>query len=428
MTSLGTDTQVTDSKRRVILVKELVTDEASADSGFPSAALNKMSGLEIKIDTVESFYSDSGSGMTEGCEGPLSPAYLSMGSDDGSAVEIFFSAEEDNAEESGEEGMHTMIEREEVCATDGMKEMEQGEIEERGRSERDEGDLRAASAEMRTDGDGMGNEKNKGDLSGQTEVQGQMRGQRAGTRTSEFVGSNDVMNQAEEVATTALPRRKEEGEEGREEELPATPVPQVNTLVVCEVAPPSSELHVQGEWSEENWNEHLETEDHLCGEEQLPSREVQYLARKDLRGSVYAHAAPGNTREEDVSTPTIRRAEEQVSVTADKRGEASGESAGTNINATTSAVTDTSAGAEVVGGTELQSDATETEHNRAKRSGEWVDTLTQSTDRDGTVQEQAAVELSTPDSDPRRPDTEPAEAPSERPEHPAEAQPDLNQG
>ncbi|XP_040910011.1 beta/gamma crystallin domain-containing protein 1-like [Toxotes jaculatrix] len=197
--------------------------------------------------------------------------------------------------------------------------------------------------------------------------------------------------------------------------------------MVCEVAPPSSEQHAQGEWSERNWTADLETDDHLNGEKQLPSQDVQCLAYKDIKSSEYIHAAPSNTRED---TPTSKAAE--VSLTADKRGEVSKESIDINSNATASADTDTSAGAEVVTGilthsTELQSDATETEHNRAPQSSEWVDTITQSTDRKRTVQEQVAVELSTSSADTHRPDTEPAETLSERHEHLAESQLDLNQ-
>ncbi|KAG7225417.1 hypothetical protein INR49_027411 [Caranx melampygus] len=121
VTSQGTDTQVTDSKRRVILVKESVSDEASPDSGCPSPVPDKMSAgksLELKIEAREGF----GSGQTD----IASPVYLSVGSDDGSAMEIYYSAEEDNAEESGEEEMYTVDEREETYVVDGMKGLEQG--------------------------------------------------------------------------------------------------------------------------------------------------------------------------------------------------------------------------------------------------------------------------------------------------------------
>uniref|UniRef100_A0A3B4YJQ8 Beta/gamma crystallin domain-containing protein 1-like n=3 Tax=Seriola lalandi dorsalis TaxID=1841481 RepID=A0A3B4YJQ8_SERLL len=436
VTSQGTDTRVTDSKQRVILVKELVSNEASADSGCPSPVLDKMStvnGLGLKIETRESFYAVFGSGLTEGCEGTLSPTYLSVGSDDGSAMEMYYSAEEDNAEESEEDEMYTMDDREEICALDAVKEMEQGEIADKGSSKTDEGDWREVTVKIQTDRGNMGNEEEMKDS--QTEIQQQLRGQSSDPGKSEFLVSSDAKSQEKEMATTALPKIKEEGEEeeedGRKEELLATPVQQVNTLMVCEVAPPSSEPHVRWGRSEGNWTVDLETEDHLNGEKKLPSQETRYPADKDIRSAECTHADSSNTREEDVITPTCREAEELVSLTADQRGEVSKEAGG---NATTSAATDASTGAEVVTGvlthcTELQSDATEIEHNRALQSNEWADTITQSTERKGTEQQQVAVELSnSSNTDTHPPDTEPAEALSERPEHPAEAQPDLNQG
>ncbi|XP_018560742.1 beta/gamma crystallin domain-containing protein 1 [Lates calcarifer] len=440
VTSQGTDTQVTDSKRRVILVKELVTDEGSADSGCPSPVPDKMSAkaknLELNIETTESFYTASaGSGQTDG---PLSPAYLSVGSDDGSAMEIYYSAEEDNAEESEEEEMYTVDEREEVCVVDGMKEVEWGEIAEREGSKKDERDFRVVIVKMHSEEGNMGSEEKKEDLHRQTEVQQQLTGQGEEARVhetekAEFFVSNDAKSQDKEVATTALPQVKEEEEEGRKEELLATPVQQVNTLMVCKVTPPSGEPHGQGEGSKGNWNEDFETEDHLNGAKKLPSHEIQYLAHKDSRSSEYIHAASSNTREEDAITPTFGEAEEQVSLTADKREGVSKESLETNSKATTSVVTGTSAGAEVVTGvltqtTELQSGATEIEHNRAPQSSEWVDPITHSTDRNRTVQEQVAVELSALNAGTHHPDTEPAEALSETQEHPAEAQPDLIKG
>ncbi|KAG7225418.1 hypothetical protein INR49_027412, partial [Caranx melampygus] len=230
------------------------------------------------------------------------------------------------------------------------------------------------------------------------------------------------------MATTALPQMEDEEEEegGGEEELLATPVQQVNTLMVCEVSPPSSGPHVQGEWPEGNWTGDMETEDHLNGERQLPGQEIRYLPYKDDSSAECTHAASSNTSWEDVITPTSRETEEQVSLSAEQRREE------TNSN-TTSAVADASNGAEVVTGslthcTELQPNATETQHNSAPQSSEWADTIPQNTNRKGMVQEQVAVELSDSNIDTYRPDTEPAEALSERREHPAAAQSDLNQG
>ncbi|KAM9340208.1 uncharacterized protein crybg2 [Symphorus nematophorus] len=355
-------------------------------------------------------------------------------------MEIYYSAEEDNAEESGEEEMYTMDEREEICVLDGAKEVVRlcEEVSQQGSeiSKKDERESRVVIIKMLNEEGIMGNGDKKEDVNSRTEVQQQLRGQSSEaqvqeTGTSEFL--SDAKSPEREAATTAFLQVKKDNQEERKE-LPATPVQQVNTATVCDFAPPSSESHGPGEGSQGNWTEELETEDHL-NEKQLPSQEIQYLAYKDIRSSECTQTAYSNTREEDMITPDIREAEEQVSLTveADTRGETSKESPETSINAAISAVTDTSGGVEVVTGTlthsvKLQSDATEIEHNRAQQSCEWVDTITQSAGRTRTEQQQVAVELSAPNEDSQCPDTEAEETLSERHEHPAEAHIDLNQG
>ncbi|XP_045915068.1 uncharacterized protein LOC123976765 [Micropterus dolomieu] len=438
VTSQGTDIQVTDCKRRVILVKELVTDEASPDPGCPSPVPEKMSavkGLEIKIETTESLSAPSG--QMDGYDGPLSPTYLSAGSDDASVTEIYYSAEEDNAEESMDEEMYTVHEREEISVEDGLKAVvslcgaspQKGETAERGMSKRGEVELSVVILKMQNDGGKMGNEEQKEDVSYLSEVQQQLSGQNSDTGTSEFPVSNDAKTQQKEVATPAYVQVKVDGRLGRKEELPATPVQQVNTLMECDFPPPSSKQHGQGEGSKGNWTEGLETEDHPYEEKQLPSQDVQYLAYKDIRRSENIHSS--HTRKEDIITSTFREKEMQVSLTT--KADTSKESTKVNSYANTSAVTDTPGGVEVVTGTlthsaELQSDATEAEHNRTPQSSEWVDTITQSTNGTRTVQKQVAVELSAPDTDTHCPDIEAAHTHSERLEHLAGAQPDLNQG
>ncbi|XP_078124592.1 uncharacterized protein crybg2 [Sander vitreus] len=442
-TSQGADTQVTDSKRRVIVVKELVMDEASADPVCPSPVPEKMSAakhLEIRIEKREIF--SSLSGQRDGSDGPLSPEYLSLGSDDGSVMEIYYSAEEDNAEESGDEQM--VDKREELSVVDGVKEAglrefpQQGEVAERGIRDRDEGKFRVVIVKLQNEGGKMANDEEKTGVTSRIEVEQQVGGQRSEAqvqeiKTSQFHVGNDAKSHEKEVETTVLPQMKEEGEEERKEEILATPVQQVNTLMVCNFAQPSSEPLGQGEESEGNCTKELETEDPLNGGKQLPSQGIQYLSHKDIMISEYMHAASSNPREEDIITPRFRETEEQVSLTAEaaKIGEVNKYSTETSSNTTASAVTDTSAGVEVVTGTlthsaELQSDATEIEHNRAPQRSEWVDTITQITDRTKTVQEQVTVKLSAPNADTHRRDLE--ETRSERHGHLAEVQPDLNQG
>ncbi|XP_042362207.1 beta/gamma crystallin domain-containing protein 1-like [Plectropomus leopardus] len=403
--------------------------------------MSESKGLEIRIETKESFSTPTG--PTNGSDGPLSPTYLSVGSDDGSAMEIYYSAEEDNTEESPHVEVYKVDERAKSPVVDVVKEAwlredlpHQGEITESRIKKRDEGEFRVLIVKMQSEEGKMGNDEEKEDLNSRTEVQ--VRGQRSEDQVqeikmSDFLVGNDAKTQEKDEAATVLPQVKEgKGEEERKEELPATPVQQVNTRMVCDLAPPSNEPHGQGEGSAGNGTTKLETEDPPNGEKQLASQEIQYMSHKDIMISEYMQAVSSNTGEEDVITPRFREADEQVSPTAaaQKIVEVSTE---TSSVTTASAVTDPSAGVEVVTGTlthsaELQSNATQIEHNRAPQSSEWVDTITESTDRTRTVQEQVAVELSAQSIDTHLPDTKAAETLSERQEHPAEAQPDLTQG
>ncbi|AWP21416.1 putative absent in melanoma 1 protein-like [Scophthalmus maximus] len=252
VTSPGPETRVTDCKPRVILVKETVTDEASADSGCPAPVPDKMSavdGLEIQIGATESFYAASGSGTTEGSDGLLSPAYLSVGSDDGSAMEVYYSAEENGAEESGDEEMYTMYEREDVRAAGGAHEMDWGETAERGGSKRDGGDFRVVTVQMRNEGGNTGDAEDKEeDLSGQTGAQQRPGGQAEEAPALEDLVSDDASRHERESAAAALPQiTEEEGEEevgGRKEQVLATPVQLVNTVMDQQTQPGARGLNL----------------------------------------------------------------------------------------------------------------------------------------------------------------------------------------
>ncbi|XP_027142998.1 uncharacterized protein crybg2 [Larimichthys crocea] len=408
--SQETDTQVTDTTRRVILVKELVTDEAGSDPGCPSLVPEKMSAsTSLEIETIAP-------GQTDGYDGPLSPTYLSVGSDDGSAMEIYYSAEEDNIM-SGDEEMYMANEREEICAVGDVRKMDVGlredfprqdDVAERRISKRDEGGL-VIIVRTQNEGVKMCNEEEKVDVNTGTEVQQQPRGQSSVQEAGMF--DFHVRNDAKEkeVASTVFPQ------EERKEELPATPVQQVNTLMVCDFAPPSSELHVQGEGTGGNWSKELETEDHPNQGKQLLSQEIQYLAYKDIQSSECIHAASANTTMEEMITPKFRETEEQVAFAADaeKRGKVSTESTETSSTTTTGAEREVFTGTSTRSA-ELQSDATGIEHNRAPQGSEWVDTITQSTERTSTAQ--VPVELSVPITDTCCPDTKVADTLSERPD------------
>lgn len=391
--SQGTDTQVTNSIRRVIIVQESVTGEVSSDAGRPSPLSEEMSKAESLTLDIEPKAPPQD---IDGLDGVVSPTYLSVGSDDGSAMEVYYSAEEDNAG-SGDEAMFWVDGRQEIFV-DGPTEVvglrdefhQQGEIGESWISRKDEGEV-----------SGM------------------------------IVPGSDAKSPEKEAATE-FPQVKEEGQGKRKEELLATPVQQVNTRMVCDFAPPSREPRGQGEGSEENWAKELETEAHPNGEQQSPSQGIEYLVYKDSR-SEFMHAAAGNTKEP--ITPKSGEATEQVSFTveADKRGQVSQASTEIKSETATSAVTLSPAEVEVVSGplthrTEPQSGATQTENSRDLQSSEWADTITRSTGRMGTVPQQVTVELSTTTTDAHCPRTKATDAHSDSQERPAGTQTNDIQG
>lgn len=387
--SQGTDTQVTNSIRRVIIVQQSFTDETSTDAGRPSPVPEEMSKAESL--TLE-IGPKAPPQDIDGLDGVVSPTYLSVGSDDGSAMEVYYSAEEDNAG-SGDEEMFWVDGRQEALVeVVGLRD----EFHQQGKS-----------------GESYMSRKDEGETSGM------------------IVPGSDAKSPEKEAATE-FPQVKEEGQGKRKEELLATPVQQVNTRMVCDFAPPSREPRGQGEGSEENWTKELETEAHPNGEQQPPSQEIEYLVYKDRR-SEFMHAAAGNTRE--LITPKSGEAEEQVSFTVetDERGQVSRESTETKSEAARAGVTHSPAEVEVVSGPvmhsgELQSGATQTENSGELQSGEWADTITRSAGRIDAVPPQVTVELSTTKTDARRPPTEAADAHSDSQEQPAGTQTSNIQG
>ncbi|KAM6903757.1 uncharacterized protein crybg2 [Lycodopsis pacificus] len=264
VTSQGGDTRVTHSKRRAVLVKELVTDEASTGPVCPSPVAEKMSaarGLEVRIETRETVFTPSR--QADVSDGPLSPAYLSVGSDDGSMVEIYYSAEEDSGEGSGSEEMYTVDERVGSCVVDVVKEAglceefpQRGGIAERGIRKREQGEFRVVIVKMQNEGGITANDEEKEDVNSRFEVEEKCGGRRSETpeqkiEMSEFLVGSDTESREKEIETVALPQVQDEGEE----ELPATPVQQANMPMVCDFATPSGEPHGQGEGSEGNLTE-----------------------------------------------------------------------------------------------------------------------------------------------------------------------------
>lgn len=413
-TSQGTDTHVTNTKRRGIIIKEIIT---SSPSELPSPVpgyWTAVRGPEVNTDR-DMEDSVAPSGLTEGDVAPFSPSYLSVGSEDGSAVEIYYSAEEDTVEEQ----TYVKDKREETCFVTGRRE----ELpQQQGTTDGGKGwkDLRGTIVEMER-------EEKQEPLDSRAEMQ-QLRGEAQVLERGQFQlhVSSDLRSQETEAKVS--PRSKEEGEEKeRKEELLATPVQQVNTLMVCEVAPPSRNPHGHGEGSDGNRTGDFETEDPLNGQKQLPSQGIQYLVHKDVRSSKYVQAASGNTRREDSITPEFGEQEKQVSLPAEADNTGKSNKCRYNNSRTAKiAAAGTSRAAEVVAGAvthtaALQSDASEIEHNRAPTSGEWVDPITQRTDTNRTVREQVAVELSVPNADTLRPGGAAAEEVLKTEKHPSEA-------
>ncbi|XP_041663959.1 uncharacterized protein LOC121523235 [Cheilinus undulatus] len=287
-------------------------------------------------------------------------------------------------------------------------------------------DVQIAEKEIRLKDEDRTSQREQ-EISSQSEVQQRVKS--SGPLTSGLFEAKDAKTQVEEKATAALSQVKEGGQEERKEEGLATPVGQVKTLMVCDLAPPSCQPHELGEGSEANQTKELGTEDHPKEDQQLPGQEVQCLADKAISSPEYIHAASGNSSTvEERITPLFREAEKQVSLLAEanKTVKVSTET----DRSPTSAVTGTSGVVEVVtNSAELQSDATQIEHNRApQRKTEWADTVTEKTDRTRTVQEQVAVVLSDLIEDTQLPDTNAAETHLEKKEQPAEPKPDLNDG
>ncbi|KAM4725682.1 uncharacterized protein crybg2 [Anableps anableps] len=175
----GTDSRASGSKRPVVPVRRSL----AAHSSLPGRGMN----VQETQDSSE----------PPGSDRALSPAYLSVGSDDGSTVDVYFSAPEENTE--SEEEMFTGEERHATPECEGGGET--GGVQQGG------GGLRAAAGQRSED-------------------------LRLLQRNSEFVLGPDPGTEGEAETAAAQVSRGGEG-------LPAPPVLQVNRLQECDSAPPS---------------------------------------------------------------------------------------------------------------------------------------------------------------------------------------------
>lgn len=232
------DTQVTASIRRVILVRESVTDEVSTHAVSP---------VPDKMNTALKTETSGHSGVMDAV---VSPSYLSIGSDDGSVMEIYYSAEEDNAESEDEE-MYTMDEGE-VHMVDRLKRVDRlreeflQQAKDSGgcMSSRDEGICRGVIVQQTVKQE----KKQDNDIQSEVQLQPSQSSEGQWQENRKFVVGIDEGIRS----SVAFPHVKEEGKQKRKEEFLALPVQQVNTVMVCDLVLPSSEKHVQQEGSQEN--------------------------------------------------------------------------------------------------------------------------------------------------------------------------------
>lgn len=379
-TAPGRDARVTESVPALTRVRHVVRDQVSSQAVSPSNAPENKPGRnpEWKTQTPA---------PPGDMEGFLSPTYLSVGSDDGSVMDIYYSAEEDNTE-SGDDEMYAMDEggaqMDDGVTTVGLhKELaQQGDFSARGVSDRDEGKFRGILVLKSI-------EERKED--------GQARGHGSEAHLQDKEKFLKVMAQVEEEET-----------EPRGEKLLAKPVLQGNRLAVCDFVPPSAEQHGRLEDCQQIWAKKLETEEPPNGEQRSLRQPLEYLSRKN--GPSY------DARQEVIITAKSATTEKQVSIVAEAE-KSSEDGRHTDGRCAASAAADTAA---LLTGS-LTHRGSAAEHNRVPQSAEWVDTITRSAGRSGNLEPEVQLHL----TDTQRTAAAP---PSGSPEHPAEAQPDPSQG
>lgn len=262
-TSRGTPAQVTGSSRRAILVREFVTEEVSTLACSPSP-VPEDANMERK--SVSSFGVDL-PGLTEAAvaaDGLASPTYLSVGSDDGSAIEVYYSAEEDNGSYSGDEDIYSAADSEETYVGEAPAEP-----------------LRFPQEVEGTWRTWMGQREREGDDGSLTETAGGDRKQEAATSVPPPAGEGARSGEKGEP-TVATWRVRGGGQEGTKAELLAAPVEQVSGAKVCELPPPTAEPPLQQQQEEErNWLTDFPHEDHSSGEQRV------HPAGRDSWRSVY---------------------------------------------------------------------------------------------------------------------------------------------
>ncbi|XP_061839136.1 uncharacterized protein crybg2 [Nerophis lumbriciformis] len=391
VSSQGTDTQVTDSLGRAIVVKEIVSNKNSADSGPSSSMSNDMTtekGLRKKMDTA-----GSPPELTEGYTVPSSPVYLSVGSDVGSAMDIYYSAEEDSLDSLDEQTYIMDKIEERFLGPSRVTKFEEYPLEKETERTMDNVELHG------------GNKETEEVCDLQVDMHQLLIIQREEfqvpeTGGTEFFKVKDESIEGTQFAAKALPPIKEE-------ELLVNPVLQVKTQMVCEFAAPSS--HPQGEGTRGNWIEVIDT-----AGTKPPSRDLQYLPDKDMQSK---NVFRTDVNEEDLRTSEFKEKEERLSPTVEKKTP--------DVTRVERAITEIFIASTLMHNAELQSAAIAVEHKRAQQEREWVDTISESAEGNLARQEQVAVELSDLKANTHPPDREAPETLLERRQHPPDVPADL---
>lgn len=344
-TAPGRDVRVTESVPALTRARNGVGDQLSSRAVPPSPAPeNKTAGIpEWKPQTPA---------PPGDMDRFLSPTYLSVGSDDGSAVDIYYSAEEDNTE-SGDDEMYTIDEGGVLMGDGGTTVGLHRELVQ-------QGDFSASDVSDRAEGTFRGILMQKS--LGEKNEEGQARGHGPEAHLQD---NNKLLE--------AMAQVEGEGTETREKLL-AKPVLQVIELAECGTVPPSAEKCGRLEDSKLIWARKLETEE--------PPNRKQHSLRQPL------DYLSDDVTQEVVTTSKSATAEKQVSIVAEA-DKSSEDSRHTYGHCVTSAAADPVA---LVTGSLTHTGST-AEHNRLPQSAEWVDTITRSTGRSRNLELEAQLHL-----------------------------------
>lgn len=356
-TALGRDARVTKSVPALTIIRHVVRD-----SQVSSRAVSLSPAPENKTGRNREWKMQTPAPPAD-MDVFVSPTYLSVGSDDGSAMDIYYSAEEDNAESADDEMFAVDEGGAQADAGGGTTVASHEELVRRG-------GFSARDVSGGDDGMFSGMLVRRG---GEKTEEGQARG----------YGSEAHLQDGEKFVKV-IARVEDKGTETREEKLPAKPVLQGNDLMVCDPVPPSAGKRVQPEDTQQIWAGKLETEEPSKGEQRSFGQPLDYPARKngpsdDARQEVII-IARSTTTEKQVSIAAEAERSSQVSRSADGRRATSA-----------GADDDDDAAAPLTGSLTHRGSAAE--HNRLPQRAEWVDTITRSAGRSRNPEPEVQLHL-----------------------------------